>query len=67
MCDAGIALAGQVFGSTVIELVDVDLDLALLEKYTVRVPVIEDADGTVIDEGIISEAKLIAWEADRRS
>ncbi len=61
LCDAGIALAGRVFGSASIELIDVDLDLSLLEKYTDRVPVIEDADGTVIDEGIIDEEVLMEY------
>ena len=58
LCDAGIAHARDVFGATMIELVAVDLDLTLLERYTDRVPVIEDADGTVIDEGIIDEEVL---------
>jgi hypothetical protein len=58
LCDAGIALAREVFGSANIDLIDVDLDLALLERYSERVPVIEDSVGMVIDEGIISEGVL---------
>ena len=61
LCDAGIALARDVFGPTSIELIDVDLDLTLLERYTDRVPVVEDADGTVIDEGIIDEEVLTSY------
>ena len=61
LCDTGIALAREVFGSAEIELIDVDLDLALLEEYTNRVPVIEDSDGTIIDEGIISEEVLAEY------
>jgi hypothetical protein len=58
LCDAGIALARQVFGSASLELIDVDLDVALLERYSDRVPVIEDSDGTIIDEGIIDKNVL---------
>jgi hypothetical protein len=58
LCDAGAALARQVFGSASLELIDVDLDLGLLERYGDRVPVIEDSDGAIIDEGIISEQAL---------
>jgi hypothetical protein len=61
LCDTGIALAREVFGSAEIELIDVDLDLALLELYTNRVPVIEDSNGTIIDEGIIEERVLRAY------
>ena len=61
LCDAGIAMAYQVFDPATIELIDVDLDLSLLERYTDRVPVIEDADGTIIDEGIIQERTLRAY------
>ena len=58
LCDKGITRARSVFGEDRVTLVDVDLDLALLERYTDRVPVIETPDGTVIDEGIITEATL---------
>ena len=61
LCDAGIALARSVFADARVDLVDVDLDLALLERYTDRVPVIETSDGTVIDEGRISESRLRAF------
>jgi hypothetical protein len=36
-----------------IDLIDIDLDLGLLEKYNDRVPVIEAENGDVIDEGIV--------------
>lgn len=49
------------FGEDQITLVDVDLDLELMEKYTNRVPVIETPDGVVIDEGIIAEEALRAF------
>ena len=65
LCDAGIALAGQVFGSVSLELIDVDLDLALLQEYGDRVPVIEDANGTIIDEGIIDENVLRDYARSR--
>ena len=43
-----------------IELVDIDLDLELLERYNHRVPVIEAGDGSVIDEGIVETSVLSA-------
>jgi len=61
LCDAGIALADQVFGSASLELIDVDLDLALLQEYGDRVPVIEDSNGNIIDEGIIDKGTLQAY------
>jgi hypothetical protein len=61
LCDEGIALAREVFDPATIQLIDVDLDLTLLERYTDRVPVIEDSNETVIDEGIIDEAVLRAY------
>ena len=65
LCDTGIALAGQVFGSANLELIDVDLDLRLLERYGDRVPVIEDAGGVIIDEGIIDKNLLRKYTRDR--
>jgi hypothetical protein len=65
LCDAGIDLASQVFGSASLELVDVDLDLALLQRYGDRVPVIEDLDGTIIDEGIIDKNVLRDYARSR--
>jgi glutaredoxin len=41
-----------------IEIVDIDLDLDLLERYNHRVPVIESADGSVIDEGIVDASVI---------
>ena len=41
-----------------IEIVDIDLDLELLERYNDRVPVIESADGSVIDEGIVDTSMI---------
>lgn len=61
LCEKGIAAARSVFGEDQITLVDVDLDLELIEKYTNRVPVIETPDGVVIDEGIIAEEALRAF------
>ena len=58
LCETGVALAHRVFGVDNVTLVDVDLDLDLLERYNERVPVITSADGTVIDEGIISATAL---------
>lgn len=58
LCEDGIAVAATVFGEGNIELVDIDLDLALLEKYTDRVPVIETTGGEVIAEGIITDQSL---------
>lgn len=58
LCDEGTAIAASVFGSGNVELVDIDLDLTLLEKYTDRVPVIETTDGEVIAEGVITEKAL---------
>ena len=58
LCEKGVAVALSVFGEMAVTLVDVDLDLDLMEKYTDRVPVIETAAGIVIDEGIIEESTL---------
>ncbi len=58
LCDEGIAAARSVFGDD-ISLIDVDLDLALLERFDTRVPVIVAEDGTVIDEGIVDRAVLV--------
>jgi len=41
-----------------IEMIDIDLDLDLLERYDHRVPVIVDDHGTVIDEGIVDASVL---------
>ena len=43
-----------------IEVIDIDLDLALLERYDHRVPVIEGPDGSLIDEGIVDRSVLTA-------
>ncbi|RLE12703.1 MAG: hypothetical protein DRJ28_08620 [Actinobacteria bacterium] len=61
LCEKGIAAARSVFGGNQITLVDVDLDIGLMERYTDRVPVIETEDGEIIDEGIISESMLRAF------
>lgn len=58
LCDKGIAAAAEVFGEGNIELIDVDLDLALMELYTDRVPVIETLEGDLIAEGIITKNSL---------
>jgi hypothetical protein len=58
LCDVGIAAARSVFGEGNVMLVDVDLELSLLEKYTDRVPVIETSTGQVVDEGVISASSL---------
>lgn len=57
----GIALVHSVFGEDQVTLIDVDLDLELMEKYTNRVPVIETSEGVVIDEGIIEQSTLRAF------
>ncbi len=41
-----------------IEIVDIDLDLSMLERYDHRVPVIEGLDGSVLDEGIVDLSVL---------
>jgi glutaredoxin len=43
-----------------VEIVDIDLDMGLLERYNHRVPVIEAADGSVIDEGNVDDSVLAA-------
>lgn len=63
LCEDGISKTIEVFGSDHVRLIDVDLDLALLERYTDRVPVVETADGTVIDEGVIDTATLMSHGA----
>ncbi|MCB1246347.1 MAG: glutaredoxin family protein [Acidimicrobiia bacterium] len=59
LCDKALALLQPVadrYGLTVDE-VDVDLDLALLERYDHRVPVIMYA-GKVVAEGIVTADDL---------
>jgi glutaredoxin len=58
LCEKGIDLTERVFGAGHVALVDVDLDLELMKRYTDRVPVIETEDGVVIDEGTITESTL---------
>ena len=65
LCEKGIDLTETVFGAGHVELVDVDLDMGLMERYTDRVPVIETEVGVVIDEGIISESKLREFSSRR--
>lgn len=67
LCDEGVAMARSVFGGRNVALVDVDLDLELLEKYTNRVPVVEAISGAVVAEGIIGEASLRSSLADHES
>jgi len=63
LCAAGISKANEVFGTDHVSLIDVDLDLDLLERYTDRVPVIETEDGTVIDEGLIDSQTLKSYRS----
>jgi len=65
LCAEGTTKAIDVFGADHVRLIDVDLDLGLLEKYTDRVPVIEAEDGTVIDEGIIDTRTLKSYSVFR--
>lgn len=65
MCADGVAKAIDVFGADHVRLIDVDLDLGLLERYTDRVPVIEAEDGTVIDEGIVDTRTLKSYSVLR--
>jgi len=67
LCAVGISKATDVFGVDQVSLIDVDLDLDLLERYTDRVPVIESEDGTVIDEGLIETSTLLSYYAARTS
>ena len=39
-----------------VDLIDIDLDLALVKAYNDRVPVIETENGEVIDEGMVDAA-----------
>ena len=43
-----------------VEVIDIDLDLALLETYNERVPVIE-SNGNVIAEGIVDAGSIHAY------
>ncbi len=65
LCADGVAKTIDVFGADHVRLIDVDLDLGLLERYTDRVPVIEAEDGTVIDEGIVDTRTLKSYSVLR--
>jgi len=60
LCDNAIAVVRQVVGGrAAIELIDIDTDPALVERYTVRVPVIA-VDGTEIAEYQIAPEQVEA-------
>lgn len=65
LCDEGEVAVKAVFGSDNVTLVDVDLDLDLLEKYTNRVPVVETRDGVVVCEGDVTESALRGFNSRR--
>ena len=65
LCEKGIDLTERVFGAGHVALVDVDLDMTLMERYTDRVPVIETENGVVIDEGLIEESTLRSFSRPR--
>jgi len=67
LCADGISKATEVFGAGHVSLIDVDLNLDLLGRYTDRVPVIETEDGTVIDEGLIDSQTLMSYYALRNT
>ncbi|KAA3638692.1 MAG: glutaredoxin family protein [Armatimonadetes bacterium] len=56
LCDEALAEVRPIAAEAgvPIDIIDIDLDLALLEIYNERVPVIEWPDGSVIAEGIIA-------------
>jgi len=55
LCDEALAEIVPIakHAGVTIDVIDIDLDLALLETYNERVPVVETATGSVITEGII--------------
>ncbi len=55
LCNEALAVVRPIAAAAgyEIEIIDIDLDLALLERYNDRVPVLEAAPGDVIDEGRI--------------
>ncbi len=60
LCDKALERVeplAQRYGVT-IEVIDIDLDLELLERYDHRVPVVEGPDGAVIDEGNVDRSVL---------
>jgi hypothetical protein len=65
LCNTAISAAYSVFGTESVTLVDVDLDLDLLGKYTDRVPVVETHNGAVIAEGVVTEATLRRFSSRR--
>ncbi|WP_416147154.1 glutaredoxin family protein [Salipaludibacillus sp. HK11] len=60
LCDKGFAELQLLKkeASFDIEVRDIYTDDIWLEKYQIRIPVIEDKNGNVLDEGIISYTKL---------
>lgn len=60
LCEDAIAIVTRVAAGVpdaTVELVDIDADAALVDRYTVRVPVVE-VDGTEVAEFMVDEAGL---------
>ncbi|SES41737.1 Glutaredoxin-like domain [Salipaludibacillus aurantiacus] len=61
LCDKGLEKLKSLEDSAdlEIEMRDIYSKDEWLEKYQIRIPVIEDGGGRVIDEGIISKEELV--------
>ncbi|MDG5786597.1 glutaredoxin family protein [Evansella sp. AB-P1] len=62
LCDKGLATLKSLNGSKeTFHIVERDIYKSdeWLEKYQIRIPVVEDDNGTVLDEGILSREVLL--------
>ncbi|ADU31763.1 glutaredoxin family protein [Evansella cellulosilytica] len=60
LCDKGLEILQKINERSTFEIVERDIysNDEWLEKYQIRIPVIEDETGDVLDEGIISSLTL---------
>jgi glutaredoxin len=67
LCDEALAIVNPIAQdlNVPVDIVDVDLDLALMERYNERVPVVE-IGGAVVAEGSISEHRTL-YKAVKRA
>lgn len=64
LCDDALAVLRR-YARGEVEIIDIDLDLDLLERWDEQVPVVLDGSGRVLSQGPLSDrrARWIAWLA----